>query len=360
MVEGPGRKPTTTLTQLHERYGPDPSGSGEGEYLLRDDAEDGVREAQLYTRAPSTLRGNGEEAVAIGLARQKAAQFVQEAMANEYPSDVVATALRNVRVRAFQTEKRFLDDGMTRGDLNRLHEELQYRELERLNQELQQLRDRVPRDEPETIKDELAKVWRSLPDVTRASRWPSAEGSALITLVTLGYLQQAELRYDGAAGTLRVTPRVGFVDAGLLEANMTALATFIQRHFGARPGELSFAYIASNIMSYLPQGKPTSMPDKMQAVAGGAARPDANAARSMFTFSANKDVVSVVGDTDIPFEVIGDGAAGPVDFSKFRFARHEEFEISRERLSSAPTVFDARANLLSVKRVDTIDWANSR
>jgi hypothetical protein len=58
--------------------------------------------------------------------------------------------------------------------------------------ELQQLRDRVPRDEPETIKDELAEVWRSLPDVTRAGRWPNDEGSALITLVTSGYLQQAD------------------------------------------------------------------------------------------------------------------------------------------------------------------------
>jgi hypothetical protein len=70
---------------------------------------------------------------------------------------------------------------------------------------------------------------------------------------------------------------------------MTALAEFIRRHFGAEPGRLSFAYIASNIMSYLPQGKHTSMPDKMQAVADDAARPDANAARSMFTFSASKD-----------------------------------------------------------------------
>ena len=80
--------------------------------------------------------------------------------------------------------------------------------------------------------------------------------------------------------------------------------------------------------------------------------------------AVNKDaiVLVVVNPVDVltyrAFKVGGDGDVGPVDFSKFSFARHEEFEISREQLTSAPTVFDARASLVSVDGLDTVELAD--
>ena len=326
MLEGPGKKPPTTFPQLRESYGPRPSGSGE------------AKQVRLTS-----------------LAGQEGANLVRQAMENEYPRHVVEAVRRKVH----DTTGRRLDEGMTRGDLNLLHEELQYQGLQKLNQELQELRSRVPSDTPEAIRDDLAQVWRSPSDITRGSQWPTDDPQRLLSRISLNYLQYAEMKFDEAAGTLRLTPRVG-VDPKLLEANMVALAGFIRKNFEVEPDRLAFRYIASNILSYLHQGKPASMLDKMQAVAGNAAHPDANAVRSMFTFSVREDGnVSVVGDTDIPFKTRGDGDVGRVDFSKLSFARHEEFEISAEHLTSAPTVFNAKANLVSVNRFDTIDLGRS-
>jgi hypothetical protein len=154
---------------------------GKGEYLLHYDAEDSVRQAQLYTRAPLIVHGSREK----GVARQQGAQFIMQAMANEYPRDVVEVAFRNVRDKVHHTAGRVLDEGMTRGDLDLLHEELQYQGLERLNQELQELRSRIPQDSPndtpEAIKDDLARAWRSPSVVTPAGRWPSNDAEHLMS-----------------------------------------------------------------------------------------------------------------------------------------------------------------------------------
>jgi hypothetical protein len=170
------------------------------------------------------------------------------------------------------------------------------------------------------------------------------------------------MKFDAAARTLRLEHRAGCMDTGLLEeANETALARFIRQNFREEPGRLAFAYIAANILSYLPQGRSASMLDKMQEVAGNAAHPDGNAAQSTFTLSVREGGnVGVVGDTRIPFKAGGDGDVGRVDFSKVSFTRHEEFEISGQHLKSAPTAFDPRASLVAVKRVNTIDLADRR
>ena len=109
----------TTFKRLHERYGPGPSGSGEGEYLHGEDVGSG--RVRLYTQAPSDIpRGSGEEGAAMSLARQTGAQFVKQAMENEYGRGAAEAALQKLHDKTGWLFER----GMTRGDLELLYEEL--------------------------------------------------------------------------------------------------------------------------------------------------------------------------------------------------------------------------------------------
>jgi hypothetical protein len=84
-----------------------------------------------------------------------------------------------------------------------------------------------------------------------------------------------------------------------------------------------------------------------------------DAASMTFTLSVGEDGnVHVVGDTSVRFEKRRADAVGRGASSKFRFVRREGFEISGRNLVLQWTAGDAKANLVSVGRFDTVEFAN--
>jgi hypothetical protein len=359
MVVGPGRKPPPTLEQLHERYGPGPSGSDEGEYLHAKDV--GPKQIRLYTQAQSI--GRVEEVQAKILERQNAAQFVRQAMTRDYEDDVVEAVLRKLHDKTGLV----LDAGVTRGDLKRLHQGLQSEELQKLQERVR----RMPGDTPQEIKEDLADTWRTVGANIRTIRWPNGDAEVgLRDRICGDYLDDRNnVEFNEEEGTLTLTMGEA---AASREKKMTALANFIGRHFEAKPGQPAFDNIANNILSYLHQGLSAGMVTKMIEVANGAAFPSGGAAPSTYKVSVSKDEdgklrsVGVACDVTIPFTYPpgprrNDASARAIDFSKYTFVRRQGFEISGDQLSEKlrSDRFDPKANLGFVSRIDTINLASS-
>ena len=121
-MEGPGKKPSTEFTRLHEKFEPGAFGYGKGEYLHAKGLEG--QDALFPNALPSSPNGN--EAVTVATkARRKGAKLVKRAMLADLSETVVEAALRRVHNktgRLFDENNKLL--GVTRGDLNLLRKEL--------------------------------------------------------------------------------------------------------------------------------------------------------------------------------------------------------------------------------------------
>jgi hypothetical protein len=155
------------------------------------------------------------------------------------------------------------------------------------------------------------------------------------------------MQFDEKAGTLTLTR--GERD-GKEEENKKALTKFIAEHFEVEPGHSAFPNIANNILSYLPRGAVASAVDKILSVDRNVTVSQARWSR--FTLSVKDENVVVAGRTWIPYvhNVIPESDGG-----RLEFVRQEAFEISGENLTVDPTEFNAKANLVSVRRDDTVD-----
>jgi hypothetical protein len=366
-LHGTGDKPLETFTQIYHAYKPGPSGTDADEYLrgemiqLREGQTEGTGKGRLYTHNPLMPKGRGQAALdrrtekfAIGV------HLVTQAMFREYGPRLASIVLAKVKSEVAGTG-RDIDKGMTRGDLTRLQEELrlqdklQYEQLKKLVGIRRELRERVTNDTAEAIKDDLAQGWRSPSNSTETSQWPTENVGNLRSRLRFNYLQCTNMQFDEEANTLTVSQGGDVRGEG---ANWANLAKFIQRNLEVDLGRPEFTYVANNILSYLPQRRTDSVAQKIVNISNKAAAMDGNAVRSTFTFSmTEKRNVGVIGDTSVPFRTIGEPSGG-VDFSKYSFARHEEFEIAGEHLEAVPTRFDARENLVSVTRLDTIELPN--
>jgi hypothetical protein len=341
MLEGTGKKPPTftqiqnafRLSQLRE--------NGEGEPLHGEVTEGGVW--RLHTHAPLMPNGSGDEALARRLAMQKGAQLVKEAMIKQYGRDMTEAAFRKVSLAT----DRNLEEEITPSDLHVLR--LHYEELH-----LQALRDRVLHGTTEVIKDDFARIWRFTAAAGYAPiRWPNSDATLYLpSRVHMVWIDHNNMQFDEEAGTLTLTQGSGH---GGLENKLTSLTEFIRRHFQVEPGQAQFQNVANNILSYLTRGAAGLMG---MAVSHDAC-PDLIAARSRFTLSVGvSGSVGVESEISIPYKNQDDDVVSLVDFSKYRFVRWESLEI--EHLISDPREFDAKANLRSVRRVDTIEFADIR
>jgi hypothetical protein len=118
------KKPPQTFTQIRDDFKPGVFGIGEGEYLHAEHATDlESGQVQLRSRTPSIPNGSKEKAWA-SLERQEGVQLVKQAMVDEYGFKMAEAVLRKVREEVLDKTGRLLDEGMTRGDLELLHNEL--------------------------------------------------------------------------------------------------------------------------------------------------------------------------------------------------------------------------------------------
>jgi len=315
---------------------------------------------RLYTRAPLMPNGSGEMALERGSERQKAARLVKQAMANQFGPDKAEDVFRKVQAEVHAKTGRHLDEEMTRGDLNLL--QLEYKELQR--EELRKLRDRVPTDTPLAIKDDVVGNWTAATSkdwTYRNYQWPNGDTVNLNTHAYSYYVQGGSMRFDEAKGTLTLEGKPG--DS---EENKKALAKFIDKHFGAKPGQPEFQNIANNVLLYLPAiGRDLDLHRKVENILHVANYdPRVDIVQRTYTLSVRDGSVGVKGNTSIRYESENDVVASTYlkitgfDFSKYRFVREEGFEISCKNLKSQPDEFKPEANLVSVGRFDTIELAN--
>jgi hypothetical protein len=399
MLEGTGKP---RFTPIHDALGSSDRGE-RSQHVLGEATDDGAW--RLYARDPSRPSGIGGDSLLRRL--RKGSELIFEGMATEYGHEMATRVLWKVTEKVYGLRGTF-QEGMTRGDLKFFRAELQSQELQ-----LQELRNRVPSDTAEVIKDDLTGNWTSAAkeqfhpfqrpggatEVEPSSRdgvkegyypvrwpgdaevvglrptmyafkegpgaaevvgprpmyevrekyssiqWPESDAKVgLRDVIHADHIQRSTMHFDEKAGTLTLTQG----EQGDSEANKRALTRFIGRHFKVAPGQAAFQNIANNILSYLPRGAVASMTDKMRDVVGNAAATDGNAVRSSFKLSVTTDGnVGVAGHTTIR----------SVDFSSYAFVREEGFEISGEHLRVDPTAFDAKANLVSVDRFDTVNVA---
>jgi hypothetical protein len=365
----------------------------------------------LNTRGPST--SNGDKDLLLENRLKEGAQLVFQGMANEYGPGMAQRVLWKVGERAYGKQNRTFENGMTRGDLSLLHKELQCQEAQ-----VQRLRDRVPNDTTEMIKDDLVGNWTSaareqfypiqgfgnaqagprsmeeakegyypiegLHDADAGLRplryglkegpgdtevvgtrplyevkeeypsiqWPSPCGTIGLREVVQDQLQCNIIWFYESTGTLTVT-HCARHDC---PADKRDLTKFVETHFNVKPGHPAFQNILNNILSYLPRGAAASMTDKMLNAAAGSAAADGGSFRSKFTLSVRDGNVGVKGYATMRY-TNPDPDPGAVDFRWYRFVREEGFEISGELLRVDPTVFDPKANLVSVDRFDAVNVA---
>jgi hypothetical protein len=399
MLEGTGKP---SFTPIHDALG-SRDRDERSQRLLGQATDDGGW--RLYAHDPSRPSGIGGDALSRRL--EKGSELVFQGMETDHGRAMATRVLWKVTEKVHGLRGTF-EEGMTRGDLILFREELQSQELQ-----LKELRDRIPNDTAEVIKDDLAGNWTSAAkeqfypiqrpgsatEVEPSSRdgvkegyypvrwpgdaevvglrptmyafkegpgaaevvgprplyevreeyssiqWPDSDARvALRDVIHADHIQRSTMHFDERAGKLTLTQG----EQGDSEANKKALAKFIDKHFGVKPGQSAFQNIANNILSYLPRGVGASMTDKMRDVVGNAAATDGNAVQSWFTLSAAEGGnVGVAGHTTIR----------SVNFSSYAFVRQEGFEILGEHLRVDPTAFDAKANLVSVDRFDTVNVA---
>jgi hypothetical protein len=277
----------------------------------------------------------------------------------EYGSAAAAAVFRSVHDK---TGRLTLDEAgrpfeVTSGDLELLHQELQqpqYQELKRQHQELPSLRDRVTYDTPEVAKNDLVQSWTSTIEKHYGPK-RDAKGGGLA--LVRDYMQGNTVQFDKETGTLKLTQGIGGFDRADMLNKSAALEAFIVRHCGVKADDPAVQNIASNILSYVPRGMRRPLAQKMMDVSQKAAPPAGYELRSTFTLSAKAGNVVVVGDTSVPFTRNSYLPKGAVDYSKYRFVRHERFEISGANLKSEPRAFNAAANVVPAGRVDTIELA---
>jgi hypothetical protein len=377
MLEGPGKKPPPTFSQMYKTLKPGLLESGQH---VRGGTEGGQR--VYYTRDPlmPTSPFDGGAVERRLEAYKTGARFVRKALINEYGKSAAEDVLRSVTAKV----PRDLKKEVTRGDLELIHQELQQpkyrvlqhselqvqdqevqrqevrrqrRKLQPQDQELHMLRSRVTYDTPNAIKDDLAGDRAST-----IKKYYGPNGTAKFELLQ-SYMQRYRVQFDSEKGTLALALGGGQGDKENEADKLAALAGFIDRHFEVKPRDPAFRNIANNILLYLPPGAPASMARKMQRVANGrlSSYTADDTVRSTFTLSVSKDgngnprSVGVACDASAPYTRAADS---PVDFSKYRFVRKESFEISGAQLGADPPAFDARANLIAVSRLDTIQLAD--
>jgi hypothetical protein len=150
-----------TFTRVRNEFRAEPGNSGQ--HVRGVVTKNG---AQLYTHNRLKPNGSGDAALRSRLTKRAAgAQLVKQTMVTEYGGDLAKAVFAKVKAEVKEMGRN-LDRGVTRGDLDRLHAELQlqepqYRKLEELKKNLEMLRDRVPNDTTEMIKDELTGSWTS-------------------------------------------------------------------------------------------------------------------------------------------------------------------------------------------------------
>ena len=379
-----------TFTEVHNAFKSGPSKSGQH---VRGRVTRNTR--QLYTHTALMPNGSGNEALIRR--RQKyaeGARLIKQTMIKEYGDDLARAVFAKVKAGLEEATGRNLEEGVTRGDLELLQEELQLQEPQ--HKMLQLLRTRVTQDGPEAIIREMAENWASASkqeyhpvqwpdDATVVGlrptmyelkepyflvQWPNNDANAADAnaaevgfrhIIYLDHVAQGSMEFDDKKGTLTLT-RHRRVDGAEdnEEKNLTALTEFIGRHFKVKPGQPAFQNIANNILSYLPRRKSLDVAEMTaREVTRGAARADGIASLRTFTLSVTADGnVDVDGDTRIPYRNFDGDPVRPVDFSKYRFVRQDSFEISREHLMVDPTAFEAGGNLVSVGRSDKIEWAS--
>jgi hypothetical protein len=362
----------------------------------------------LNTRGPSMP--NGIEGLVLKDRLKEGSKLVRQGMANEYGPGTARRVLWKVGEKAHGKENRTFENGMTRGDLSLLHEELQCQEAQ-----VQRLRDRVPNDTTEMIKDDLTGNWTSAAkeqfyrpggatEVEPSSRdgvkegyypvrwpgdaevvglrptmyafkegpgaaevvgerplygikeeypsiqWPSTCGRIGLREVVQDQLERSIMSFSAGTGTLSLT-HCARHDG---DANKWDLTMFVEKHFNVKPGQPAFQNILNNILSYLPRGAAASMTDKMLNTAAGSAAADGSSFRNEFTLSVREGNVGVKGFATMRYTNL-DPNPGAVDFRWYRFVRQEGFEISGEHLRVDPTAFDPKANLVSVDRFDAVN-----
>ncbi|MBV8191971.1 MAG: hypothetical protein JO339_32375 [Alphaproteobacteria bacterium] len=141
----------TTFTQLYKQFKPGLFKS-DSAHVRGGQSLQGSQ--QVYTHNPLMPNGRGEEALARRLQKYEAgAGLVKQAMANEYGTAVADAVFRRVK-----EARPNLDKEVTRGDLNRLRNEIQ--QYQKLAPE-EKLRYALRQETPGEIRKEWGDVWRS-------------------------------------------------------------------------------------------------------------------------------------------------------------------------------------------------------
>jgi hypothetical protein len=111
-----------TFDQVCAALEPGPSGIGEDEYLHGALTEGGQL---LYARKPLTRGDKGDEEL-LRRAKKDGVEVVRQTMLRQYGPDVAGDAFRKVTDEVRQKTGRVLAEGVTRGDLKLLHQEVAY------------------------------------------------------------------------------------------------------------------------------------------------------------------------------------------------------------------------------------------
>jgi hypothetical protein len=360
---------------------------------------------EIYDEAAKIERRNGgsreemEESLARLLGTAEAAERVKQGMIEEFGSEIAENALRNVS----QTTNKDLRQGMTLDDLDLLDTELHAPALA-------EPRRRVPNDTEEVIKDELASNWASAADEEyykmpgevgpimdvpkeafspvqwpddakvgglrsilysaagrsetyavkekyHAIQWPNSDATVgLRDSVYEEHVKPDDMRFDlspWAPGLELIRGRGGDSE----ENKLPALANFIGEHFEMEsghpvaPGHPAFQNIANNILSYLPRGEFT-VAAKGREIASGYVHPGARPREGGAIHSRTRLEVTEAGNVRVydRSSVAFLDVVGADDTTTYTLERTDEFVISGEHLVVDPTAFDAKANLVSVKR----------
>jgi hypothetical protein len=374
--------------------GPGESKSAENEPVCGDEVSGGH---QVYIRDPLTPSGIGLEA--LERLQENGAKLVKDAMVKEYGREVAEAALGKVS----QKTNRNLGREVTYGDLTLLNQNVRKRETKRLRDELgkrygddlskivlvnesekwsenleseltrgglkffhremtkqrrecRTLNARIPRDAPEKIRDQASQVWQATPGGTDGFQWIDGVTEVQLRGIVADCILERSMTFDPVWETLKLKN-----NPGKREDNMIALAQFIASHFeGVGPKQPEFGNIANNMFSYLHPGVPRSMTERMKIVAEGAAE-QAGAADdddSWLRLRKSHGNICVTQEISVRYANV-DGAAGDVDFLKYRFVRSEEVRISPTQLRRDPREFDARTDLAWAGRVETIHFTRA-